>query len=432
MFDTQTLDNGLRAVITPIAHTRAVTIQLAVGIGFGYESERTHGLAHFVEHMLFKGTGTRPTFSDITGFIESLGGSINAATDKEMTFFFVRCPSAHFEPALEILADIVHDSTFDPEEVERERRVLIDEAMMSRDTPDDWAMELLEQLLWPGHGLGRPISDNLEVTRNATPDVLRDYAARYFGAANAVISVAGNVERERAVESIEARFHGYRSGERAEWPEAGTLNGCPDSRLAIEERDGLQVSVALGTRSLSQTDPDRYPLELLNAILGEGMCSRLFAEIRERQALTYDVSSYTSQNREGGSIAIFANSNPDDTGAMTSAIIEECELLKTQSPSGWELERAREYVKGGLILGMEESHNVASWYAREELLEQERMTVDAVIQRLDAVTAGDISRVAQRIFAGDWVRLAAVGPVKDRKSLAQLIGSQSTSFEYVS
>ena len=409
-----------------------MTIQLAVGIGFGYESERTHGLAHFAEHMLFKGTGTRPTFSDITGFIESLGGSINAATDKEMTFFFVRCPSAHFEPAIEILADIFHDSTFDPEEVERERRVLIDEAMMSRDAPDDWAMQLLEQLLWPGHGLGRPISDNLEVTRDATPGTLRDYAARYFGAANAVISVAGNVERDRALESIETRLGSYQSGERAEWPEAGPLDGSSDSRLAIEERDALQVSVALGTRSVSQTDPDRYPLELLNAILGEGMCSRLFAEIRERQALTYDVFSYTSQNREGGSIAIFANSNPNNVGAMTSAIVEECERLKTQPPSRWELERAREYVKGGLILGMEESHNVASWYAREELLEQERMTVDAVIQRLDAVTGCDISRVAQRIFAGDWLRLAAVGPVKDNKSLAQLVGSRSTSLEYVS
>ena len=197
-----------------------------------------------------------------------------------MTFFFVRCPSAHFEPALEILADIVHDSTFDPEEVERERGVLIDEAVMSRDTPDDWAMQLLEQLLWPGHGLGRPISDNLEVTRNATRDVLRDYAARYFGAANAVISVAGNVERPRVLESIETRLRSYRSGEQAEWPEADSPNGSPDSRLAVEERDVMQVSVALGTRSLSQTDPDRYPLELLNAILGEGMCSRLFAEIR--------------------------------------------------------------------------------------------------------------------------------------------------------
>ncbi len=432
MFDTHTLDNGLRAVVTPIAHTRAVTIQLAVGIGFGYESERTHGLAHFVEHMLFKGTGARPTFSDITGFIESLGGSINAATDKEMTFFFVRCPAAHFEPALEILADIVHDSRFDPEEVERERRVLVEEATMSRDAPDDWAMQLLEQLLWPGHGLGRPISDNLEVTRNATPDMLRDYAARYFGAANAVVSVAGNVGRKRALESIETRFRSYRSGERAEWPKAVPMNDCPNSRLVIEERDALQVSVAVGTRSLSQTDPDRYPLELLNAILGEGMCSRLFAEIRERQALTYDVFSFVSQSCEGGSISIFANSNPGDVGAMTGAIIEECELLKTRPPSDWELERAREYVKGGLILGMEESHNVASWYSREELLEKERMTVDAVIQRLDSVTADDISRVAHRIFAGDWPRLAAVGPVKDHKSLTQLIRSQSGSVEYVS
>ena len=179
-------------------------------------------------------------------------------------------------------------------------------------------------------------------------------------------------------------------------------------------------------------DSDRYALELLNAVLGEGMCSRLFAEIRERRALTYDIFSYTSQNREDGSIAIFANTNPDDVGAMTGAIIEECERLKTQPPSDWELDRAREYVKGGLILGMEESHNVASWYAREELLESERMTVDAVIQRLNSVTADDVSRVAQRIFTGDWVRLAAVGPVEDDKQLAQMVGSGYTSLEYVS
>ena len=432
MFDIQTLDNGLRAVITPITNTRAVTIQLAVGIGFGYESERTHGLAHFVEHMLFKGTESRPTFSDITGLIESLGGSINGATDKEMTFVYVRCPSIHFDAALEILSDVVQNSRFDPEEVERERRVLIEEATMSHDTPDEWAMQLLEQLLWPGHGLGRPISDNLDVTRNTTPDTLRSYAARNFGAANAVVSIAGAVERERALESIETRFHGYRSGERAEWPKVDSSNRRLESRLTIEERDVMQVNVALGTHSLSRTDPDRYALELLNAVLGEGMCSRLFAEIRERRALTYDVFSYTSQNREDGSIAIFANTNPENVGAMTGAIIEECERLKTQPPSDWELERAREYVKGGLILGLEESHNVASWYAREELLESERMTVDAVIRRLNSVTADDVSRVAQRIFTGDWVRLAAVGPVEDDNPLTQIVGSGYTSLEYVS
>ena len=429
MFGTHTLDNGLRAVISPISHTRAVTIQLAVGIGFGYESERTHGLAHFVEHMLFKGTRSRPTFSDITGVIESLGGSINAATDKEMTAVFIKCPSAHFESALEILADVVHDSLFDPAEIERERRVIIDEAVISRDAPDDWAMQRLDQLLWPEHGLGRPISDSLDATRRATAHTLRDYTARYFGAANAVVAIAGNVDQDRALASVNTLFRGYASGERAMWP--AVMDGSPDSRLAVDERDVLQVSIAVGTRTLSQNDSDRYPLELLNAVLGEGMCSRLFAEIRERRALSYDVFSYLSQYRENGSISIFASSTPEDVAEMATAIIGQCELLKTQSPSDWEVERAREYVKGGLILGMEDSENVAGWFAREELLESERMTVDAVIERLDAVTASDISRVAERIFAGDWARLAVVGPVRDRKLLAHILGSQPTATAHV-
>ncbi len=429
MFETHAFDNGLRAVVTSLPHTRAVTIQFAVGAGFGYESEATHGLSHFVEHMLFKGTDTRPTFTDITGAIESLGGSINAATDKEMTAYFVKCPSEHFHAALEVVADVIQNSRFDPAEVERERSVIVDEVTMSRDAPDDWAIQSLDGLLWPDHGLGRPLSVNLEVVQGATTAQLRAYADRYYCGRNSVMSVAGSVEPVAALESLRSNFGGLSPGQPAPWVPAPPLT--TGQRLVIDERDTLQVHVAVGTQTLNQTDPDRYPLELVNAILGEGMCSRLFAEIRERRALAYDVSSFLSQYRDCGALTIFASVDPNEVQATVEVILEQCELLTMQPPTQWELERAREYVKGALILGMEDSQNVAAWYAREELLEAERMTVEAVIDRLNRVDTEDVVRVAARVFEGDWASLAAVGPVRDHASLVRLLPAVSKSTSHV-
>ena len=409
--DSYTLNNGLRLVVNPIPHTRAATIEVVVAAGFGYEGPDDHGLGHLVEHMLFKGTARRPGYREIAAAIESLGGVINAATDREVTAYYVRVPAEHLPAAAELLGDVIGHSTMAAAALAVEQRIIVDELITARDTPEDWVGQLFDEMLWPDHGVGRRPSDGVPVIQAAIPEALSAYLVHYYGAANMVVSVAGRVDAPAVRDVVESAFGGLAAGRSAQWP--ATPSTGSKQRVARDRQEGMQVNFVVGGRTFGHDDPDRFALDLLSAVLVEGMGSRLFAEIREERALAYDIGGGLTQFRDTGSFAVGGAVAGAALEPALETILATCRSLADNDLPEPELRRARGYVKGGLILGMEDSFNVASWFAREELLETERLTPEQAVERIDAVTLADIRRVAKRIFAPGWAHLALVGPVSD-------------------
>ncbi len=409
--DSYTLNNGLRLVVNPIPHTRAATIEVVVAAGFGYEGPDDHGLGHLVEHMFFKGTDRRPGYREIAAAIEILGGVMNAATDREATAYFVRVPAEHLPAAVELLGDVIAHSTMTAAALAVEQRIIVDELITARDTPEDWVGQLFDEMLWPDHGVGRRPSDGVPVIEAATGDALRSYRERYYGAANMVVSVAGRVDPPVVRDAVETAFGGLAAGHPAQWP--ATPSAGSKQRVARDRQEGMQVNFVVGGRTFGHNDPDRFALDLLSAVLVEGMGSQLFGKIREERALAYDIGGGLTQFRDTGSFAVGGAVAGAALEPALETILATCRSLADHDLPDAELRRAREYVEGGLILGMEDSFNVASWFAREELLEIERMTPEQAVARIDAVTPADVRRVAERIFTPGWAHLALVGPVND-------------------
>ncbi len=409
------LENGLRILTVTMPQTRAVSVSLFVGVGSRYEPNEIGGASHFIEHMLFKGTERRPTARHIAEAIEGIGGYSNAYTDQESTTYWTKVAAPHFAEAADVLTDMLRHSTFDPTEIEKERRIIIEEINMTMDTPEQWAGILLGHVVWPDHPLGRDVAGTRETVASITRDQLLDHMARHYRPGRTVVSVAGNVTHQEVVDAMAERL--------ADWPAApvnGYLpapDGPPTPRWLVEDRPTEQGHLCLAVPGLSRSHPDRFTLGLLNAVLGEGMSSRLFLEIREAQGLAYAVDSTLSMLDETGLLVVYAGVDPERAPQAIRAILSELDRLRQEPVSEAELNKAREYVKGRMVLGLEDSGAVSAWYGRQALLLNEMLTPDDVLAAYDAITAEDVQRVAQTLFTGDQLYLAAVGPFGDGADL---------------
>ncbi len=413
------LENGLRILTIPMPQTRAVSVSLFVGAGSRYEPDEIGGASHFIEHMLFKGTEQRPTSRHIAEAIEGIGGYSNAYTDQEITAYWAKVAASHFAEATDVLTDMLRHSTFDPTEVEKERGIIVEEINMTMDTPDQWVGILLGRVIWPDHPLGRDVAGTRETVARIRRDQLLDYMAHHYLPEQTVVSVAGNITPEEVVEVIAERL--------AAWPSAPT-NGylpAPDGpsspRWLVEDRPTEQGHLCLALPGLSRLHPDRFALGLLNTVLGEGMSSRLFLEVREAQGLAYAVDSTLSLLDETGLLVVYAGVDPKRVSQAIQAILSELSRLRREPVPEAELNKAREYVKGRLVLSLEDSGVVSAWYGRQALLLNEMLTPDEVLAAYDAVTSDDVQRLAQTLFSGDKVCLAAVGPFGDGAELASSI-----------
>jgi predicted Zn-dependent peptidase len=413
------LDNGLLILTCSMSQTGAVSVGLLVGTGSRYESDDVGGASHFIEHMLFKGTARRPTARHIAEAIEGIGGYINAYTDQETTTYWAKVAGPHFAQAADVLTDMLRCSIFDPEEVEKERRIIVEEINMTIDTPDQWVGILLGQLIWPDHPLGRDVAGARETVVNIGRDQLLDFMGRHYLPGRTVVSVAGNVTHQEVVDVISERL--------SEWSPAPT-NGylpAPDGLLSprylVEDRQTEQGHLCLAVPGLSRTHPDRFALGLLNTILGEGMSSRLFLEVREAQGLAYAVDSALSMLAETGLLVVYAGVEPKRAPHAVRAVLAELDRLRKEPVPEVELVKAREYLKGRLVLGLEDSSAVSAWYGRQALLLDEILTPDEVLAAYDAVSAEDVQRLAQALFTDNQVCLAAVGPFGDGDKLGELL-----------
>jgi predicted Zn-dependent peptidase len=421
MYNKVVLGNGLRVITSTMPHSRSVCLAILVGAGSCYESEKEAGISHFAEHLFFKGTQRRPTSKEITQDIEGVGGMINAGTEKELTIFWCKVAKPHFLIALDVLSDLLLNSLFDNKEIEQERRIISEEINMNMDLPQQRVGTLIDELLWPEQPLGREIIGYREAISSITREQILDYVARRYMPNNTVISVAGNIQHEEAVAQIETLF--------GKWTAGKLMTGYitndkqTEARWRTEPRDIEQAHLCIAVHGFSRSHPQRFTLDLLNIVLGGGMSSRLFTEIRERKGLAYDIHSYTEHFLKSGSFAIYAGVDPQKIETGVAAILEEMSKVK-QEITADELTRARELSKGRLDLRFEDSQNVALWYGSQEILMREILDIDDVISIVDAITIDELKEVAGEIMLDSGLNLAVVGPVKEdnlfkRKPLKQ-------------
>jgi predicted Zn-dependent peptidase len=413
-----TLDNGLRLLTAVMPHTRSVAISFFIGAGSRYEDEKNAGISHFIEHMLFKGTKKRPTSADVCTVVEGVGGLLNAGTDKELTIYWCKIAQSHFPAALDVLVDILLNSLFDPAEIEKERQVIIEEINMSFDSPPQRVSMLIDELLWPGQALGRDVAGTRDSVSNISREMMLDYLSRWYQPDNAVLAIAGDIKHKEVLAAVSRAVAGWRKS----IPRAGftPYKEVIERRVLIEKRDTEQTQLCLALPGLSVVHPARFKLDLLNVILGEGMSSRLFTEIRDKLGLAYSIQSYSEHLMDTGVLAVSAGVDAKNLPVAVRAILAELARLKSTIPEA-ELSRAKELFKGRILLRMEDSRSVAGWMGGQEILTGKIFTVDDVIAIVDAVTANDLRMLAEELLVGDKLRLAVVGPISPDEPLEELL-----------
>ena len=377
------------------------------GGGSRLEDDRLAGVSHFIEHLFFKGTRKRPSPKEIADAIEGVGGFINASTDKELTAYWTRVPSEYTDLGLDVLFDILSNSKLDPADIERERAVILEELKMYQDQPQDNVQNLFEELMWPGHPLGRDIAGTQKSVSGLGRDDILEYADANYRLPNVVIGVAGALDQNQVVDLVRPRLTlpGGLNGHVAAAP-PGALEGA---HVMVRRQRTEQAHICLGVRAFSYLHPDRYAIDLLNTLLGEGMSSRLFWNIRERLGIAYDVHSFMQKHRDTGYVAVYLGVDPKKAVEAVKAVMGELGRLCDEEVASDELERAKEFTKGRLRLDLETTNGVAFWLTYQELLLGEIKTIDEELALVDVVTVADIRRVACEILRGP-IQMAVIGP----------------------
>ena len=408
------LDNGLRILTCAMPHTYSVGVGFYVAVGSRYEQPATAGSAHFVEHMLFKGTTRRPSAEVIAREIEGHGGVFNASTGQEMTVLWAKMQHTHLPLALDVLADMLRNSLLQPEEVEKERRVILEEISSSQDVPEELVSLHVQELTWPGHPLGWDVAGTPVSVTNLGRSMLQEFLQTHYGPQSTVLAVAGAIQHDKVTSLAAGLLGDWQQIQPRDFVPAPEDGAAPRATVANKRIE--QTHLVLHFPGMSRGDEDRFALTLLNVVLGEGMSSRLFLEIRERLGLAYAVDSYTSNLADTGIVGIYAAVDPERTGEALSAVYEQLCRLRDEPVDAATLGNAREFVKGRMLLSLEDTLSVAAWYGRQEALGVEIMTVEQVIQRLEQVTPEDLQRVARRVFRANGSKLALVGPHRRSES----------------
>ena len=419
LYRKTTLPNGLRLVTSAMPHTRSVAIGFFVGVGSRYETEAQAGISHFIEHMCFKGTERRKTPTEISAAIEGVGGMLNAGTDKEMTIYWCKVAQSHFNLAMDVLVDMLAGSRFDTADIEKERQVIIEEIKMSKDTPSQEVNLIIDELLWPDHPLGKDTAGTKESVTGTDRSMLLDYMRIMYSPSNMVVSIAGNIEHEAVLEAVSHSFDSW--NDRKNKPKFLPFTGTKNPRIRIQKRDIEQAHVCMGLPGLSLADPRRFTVDLLNVILGEGMSSRLFTEIRENLGLAYNIYSYIDHFLDSGALTICAGVEPGNLRTMVTATLEQLAKFKNELVPEEEINKAKELSKGRTLLRMEDSRNVNGWAGAQEILTGKVMTVDEMVTIVDAITAEDIQQMARELIIGDRLRMAVVGPISNTEHLENML-----------
>src|SRR3954471_5907237 len=399
------LPNGLIVLTERMPHLRSVSIGIWVRTGSRDEEAEHNGISHFVEHMVFKGTSSR-TAEDIARQIDSLGGNMDAFTAKECVCFNVKVLDEHMPIAFDVLSDLVLNPVFDPKDIVRERGVIMEEIKMDEDNPDYLVHEIFTQSFWQDHPLGKPILGTKETVRNFEQPLLFDYYAKRFAPGNLIISAAGNVDHARFVEMVSARFSALK-------PVSNGFHGTPPgitARINMRNKKALeQVQICVGVPSYHISHERRYVSYILNTLLGGGMSSRLFQNIRERQGLAYSIYSDLNPYRDTGCLAVYAGTSLESAGNVVESVVEEFRRLKGEVVPPEELRRAKDQLKGSLMLSLESTTARMSNLARQEMYFDHFIGLDEIIDRIEAVQAEDLQAYANESFQTDSIAVTVLG-----------------------
>ncbi|MDP9325933.1 MAG: insulinase family protein [Candidatus Dormibacteraeota bacterium] len=413
----EVLSGGARLVTAPLRERNSVSIAFMFKVGSRYEAPEVAGVSHFVEHMVFKGSEHFPTAMAVAESIEGIGGDLNAATDKELTMYWARVAGDQLEKAVDVITDIVQRPRFELEEAEKERDVILEELRMYLDSPADHVHTLFEEILWPDHQLGIDVAGTPDSVSRITVEAMREHMRRHYLASDLLIAVAGNVDH--------AHVHDYLN-EKLELPSEEAPSFEPASPLTqgavnILDRPTEQAHLVVGTRSISYTHPDRYAVDLMTTILGGGMSSRLFQEIRERLGLAYDIHSFSARLADSGAAGAYIGTEPAKAADALGKVMAEIRKMCDEPVDEEELTRAKNYVKGRLLLRLESTGAMAAYLGEQHILTGEILEPAELIDQIDAVTADDVRRVAHLTYAEQPLVLAAIGPIKDPRALTDLI-----------
>ncbi|MFV9507034.1 MAG: M16 family metallopeptidase [Oscillochloridaceae bacterium umkhey_bin13] len=413
--------SGLRILVEELPHTYSVSIGCFVAAGARHERPDQSGAAHFIEHMLFKGTRHYPNPRLISQAVEGVGGMLNASTAYESTVYYAKVATIHFDRAVRLLADMVLCPLFDAHELEKERRVIIEELRGLQDAPGDWVHELLQQTMWANSPLGRDIAGSVETVSALARANLTGFWQRHYNRSNLVISVAGKIRADEVFAAVTAAFE--------ELPPGGAVETqprpipTPGPRLTMLGRDTEQGNFCLGMPGLAYGDPDRRPLQVLDSILGGGMSSRLFQLLREEHGMAYHVGSYHNDLSDTGMWVVYGSVDPETLRDAVALSLETLYDLAHQGVTSDELAMVKEQVKGGLLLSLEDTWSVASRNGAHLLRYGHVLPVEQVVAEVEAVSAQDVQRVAHRLMRREALHLAVIGPYgkEDHAELEALI-----------
>ena len=411
------LPNGIRVLSEWVPYVDSVSVGIWVRAGSSDESRNRRGISHFVEHMLFKGTEKR-TARQIADEMDSLGGHLNAFTDKEFTCYYAKVLSEHWLKALDILADMVLNSVFDPCEIERERNVVMEEIKRHRDTPEEAVHDLMVQTLWRNHPLGNPVIGSAAVVKKLRRGDIVDYVKRFYTPDSIVVSAAGNVDHKELVDAVAASF-GNLNGKRSK-RSVKSVSPCFSEKYL--DRATEQVHFCLGTKGYAQDCKEKYALAAIDAILGGGMSSRLFQEIRENRGLAYAIGSYSAAYKEAGVFAVYGGTSIENLQTVLELIYRECENIGKRSVTDEELARAKNQIRGALVLGQESMSNRMGRLAKSELYFGRIVLLDEVLANINDITRDSVTAVASELFNGSKFALAAIGPFGRGKRLKNTVG----------
>jgi len=420
VFERTTLDNGLRLLTAPMQQVASTTCFIFLAAGSRYETAETNGIAHFAEHMFFKGTDRRPTARDIGMAIDGIGGEFNAFTGKEYTGYYVKCASEHQGIALDVLTDMLRHSKFEEEEIEREKGVIVEEMNMYFDTPRDFIGGVYDDLLYGDQPLGWDIIGRKETVRGATRETFLDYLARWYKPSRMVVGIAGRLEDEVRAE-VERLLGDLEPGETGAPPPLQSLPNGSGPRVKVHTKQSDQAHLILGVPSRPLDHPDRYVLQVLATVLGGGMSSRLFTEVRERRGLAYYVYGVNHSYTDAGSLHSQAGVDINRIDEAVTTIADQLKRIVDEPVPSEELEKAKNFAKGRFVLQLENPQGLILFGLRREVLEGQAIEPDEVLAAIDAVTAQEVQRVAQEVLGSNAYRFALIGPFEDSERFEKLL-----------
>jgi predicted Zn-dependent peptidase len=413
------LSNGLVVVTEKMPHVRSVSVGIWLGTGSRGESPERNGIAHFIEHMVFKGTERR-TAEEIAQSVDSVGGMLDAFTAKEMTCFSAKVLDEHLPVAFDVLADMVLRPRFDQEDIAKEKQVVLEEIKMDEDNPEYLIHEMFTQNFWRGHALGRPILGTPETVPRFSRDALRECFHSWYAPNNIVITAAGNLEHARLVDLVSHEFAGT---DRAE---SAPVRTAPQTQATIEQRSKKeleQVHIVMGVPSYPLAHERRYAASLLNIILGGGMSSRLFQNIRERQGLAYAIGSDISPYTDSGVLSVYAGTSRESTEQLIRSVVEEFRRIRQEPVGDAELRRAKDHLKGSMMLSLESTSARMSNLARQAMYFHKFISLDEMLASIEVVTREEVMSVAHEFFEPGRLALTVLGNLNGFRATQELLES---------